>query len=419
MNDMTKAPVLIAGAGIGGLTAALSLHAAGIDAVVLESSRDIRPLGVGMNLLPHGVRELIELGLGDDLAALGVATAEHVFCDSAGERLFTEPRGKSVGYHWPQYSIHRGELQQLLLERVRERLGPDAVRTGLRLLDFTEHPDGVRVRVRDRARDTDETFEGAALIGADGLHSTVRTRLHPKEGPLSWSGQRMWRGVTVMEEPFLTGRSMVVASDGTASLVAYPIGRDRVNWVCLVRVAEPGPLPEDGAVNTVDDHRAGRLEEALSHYEGWSLGMLDVRELLKRSEHILEYPMVDREPLTSWGRGRVTLLGDAAHPMYPAGANGASQAILDARVLAHELARAGDDVPAGLAAYESARLEATANVVHAGRAMERAAGPAMLDRGMLAQIMEFYRKMADSEVAELNARPSLTPAAAGGRHGTP
>lgn len=409
MGNTNNAPVLIAGAGIGGLTAALSLHAAGIDALVLESARTIQPLGVGMNLLPHGVRELTELGLGDDLADLGVATAEHVFCDSAGNQLFTEPRGREQGYNWPQYSLHRGELQLLLLEKVRERLGPDAVRTGVRVLDFTEHPGAVRVHVQDRAKGVEETLDGSALIGADGLHSTVRARLHPQEGPLSWSGQRMWRGVTELEQPFLTGRSMVVASDGTASLVAYPIGHNRINWVCLVRIAEPGPLPADGAVDTVDEYRAGGLDEALSHYDGWSLGFLDVHDLLKRSDHILEYPMVDREPLSAWGRDRVTLLGDAAHPMYPAGANGASQAVLDARVLAHELARADGDTAAGLAAYEQARLGATAGVVHAGRMMERAAGPAMLNRETLAQIMELYRMKADSEMAELNARPSLTP----------
>uniref|UniRef100_UPI001CECFBA7 FAD-dependent monooxygenase n=1 Tax=Streptomyces sp. NK08204 TaxID=2873260 RepID=UPI001CECFBA7 len=337
----------------------------------------------------------------------------------AGNQLFTEPRGLAQGYHWPQYSVHRGELQLLLLERVRERLGPDAVRTGMRLLDFTERPGAVRVRVQDRASGADETLDGTALIGADGLHSTVRSQLHPNEGPLCWSGQRMWRGITVSERPFLTGRSMVVASDGTASLVAYPIGRNRINWVCLVRVAEPGPLPADGTVDTADDYRAGRLDDALSHYDGWSLDWLDVRELLKHSDHVLEYPMVDREPLPAWGRGRVTLLGDAAHPMYPAGANGASQAVLDARVLAHELARAGDDTPAGLAAYERARLDATAGVVLAGRAMERAAGPGMLDRGRLAQMVELYRRKAESEVAELNARPSLTPPRTGSHQETP
>jgi 5-methylphenazine-1-carboxylate 1-monooxygenase len=407
---MTRTPVLIAGGGIGGLTAALSLHAAGIDAVVVESARRIEPLGVGMNLQPHGVRELVELGLGDDLAGLGVATAEQVFCDSSGNKIFTEPRGLALGHRWPQYSIHRGELHLMLLDRVRERLGPDAVRTGTRLLDFTDGPDAVRVRVQDRATDAVETLDATALIGADGLHSTVRAQLHPDEGPLAWSGTRMWRGVTEVAEVFLTGRSMVIASDGKASLVAYPIGRNRINWVCLVRVAEPGALPGDNAVDTADDHRAGQLKEVLSHYEGWSMGWLDVPALLERSEHILEYPMVDRDPLPAWGNGgRVTLLGDAAHPMYPAGANGASQAVLDARVLACELARADGDTPTGLAAYERLRLGPTTAVVQAGRAMERAAGPASWDRAQLARIAEMYRQKAESEVAELNARPSLTP----------
>jgi 2-polyprenyl-6-methoxyphenol hydroxylase-like FAD-dependent oxidoreductase len=402
-------PVLIAGGGIGGLTAALSLHAAGIDALVVESARTIEPLGVGMNIQPHGVRELTELGLGDELAELGVATAEQVFCDSLGNELFSEQRGVALGHRWPQYSIHRGELHLLLLEKVRERLGADAVRTGTRLLDFTDGPDSVQVRVQDRATDAVETIEASALIGADGLHSTVRSLLHPEEGPLAWSGTRMWRGVTEMAEPFLTGRSMVLATDGTASLVAYPIGRNRINWVCLVRVGEPGVLPEDGSAGTPDDHREGLQKEALSHYEGWSLGWLDVTELVERSEHILEYPMVDRDPLPAWGRGRVTLLGDAAHPMYPAGANGASQAVLDARVLAYELAVADGDVPAGLAAYENARVGATTAVVQAGRMMENAAGRGAWNREQLALIAEMYRRKAESEVAELNTRPSLTP----------
>ncbi|CAL9616692.1 FAD-dependent monooxygenase [Streptomyces sp. enrichment culture] len=402
-------PVLIAGGGIGGLTAALSLHAAGIDALVVESARRIEPLGVGMNLQPHGVRELTELGLGDELAALGVATAEQVFCDSLGNQLFTEQRGLALGHRWPQYSIHRGELHLMLLEKVRERLGPDAVRTGTRLLDFTDGPDGVQARVQDRATDTTETIEAAALIGADGLNSTVRARLHPEEGPLSWSGTRMWRGVAEGAEPFLTGRSMVVATDGKASLVAYPIGHGRINWVCLVRVAEPGVLPEDGSVGAPEDHREGRQKEALAHYEGWSLGWLDVADLMERSDDILEYPMVDRDPLPAWGRGRVTLLGDAAHPMYPAGANGASQAVLDARVLALELARADGDVPAGLAAYEAARVGPATAVVQAARMMENAAGRGAWTPDQLAFMAQMYRQKAESEVAELNARPSLTP----------
>ncbi|WBB61658.1 FAD-dependent monooxygenase [Streptomyces sp. WMMC500] len=400
------APILIAGGGIGGLTAALSLHAAGKDALVIEHARRIDPLGVGIQLLTQGVRELTELGLGDELAELGVATAEYAFCDKSGNRLFSQPRGEATGSRWPQYSIHRGELHLMLLEEVRRRLGSDAVRTGVRLEDFTQHDDRVEVRVTNRESGAVETVEAAALIGADGLNSTVRARLHPDEGPLAWSGQRMWRGVTEGVPPFLTGRSWVGASDGDVTLVAYPIGKGRTNWVCLVRVAEPGPLPDDGPV---DDHREGTFKDALHYFEDWSMGWLDVRHLLEYSGTILEYPMVDRDPLPAWGSGRVTLLGDAAHPMYPAGGNGAAQAVLDARVLAYELAQADGDVPAGLAAYERVRVEQANAVVMAARAMERATSPDTWDRAQVTQMMEMYRKKAESEVAQLNSRPSLTP----------
>ncbi|QKV96686.1 flavin-dependent oxidoreductase [Streptomyces sp. NA02950] len=404
--------VLIAGAGIGGLTAALSLHAVGIDATVVESAREIRPLGVGINLLPHAVRELTELGLGGELAAIGVATAENVYCDRYGRRIFAEPRGVAQGYRWPQYSVHRGELQLLLLEAVRERLGGDAVRTGARVEDFAQEefgsvpargpgpgPGPVRARLLDRAKGTVEEVAAEALIGADGLHSAVRARLHPDGGPLLWSGIRMWRGTTVAA-PFLTGRSMVIVRDGDAELIAYPIGRGRINWVCQVRVSEPAPLAGDAAWN-----RAGRVADVLPYFADWRLGRLDVPGLLTGSEEILEYPMVDREPLPSWGRGRVTLLGDAAHPMYPVGANGASQAVVDARVLAYHLATASA-VPEGLARYEAARREATAAVVRANRAMNEDGGRTPRD---LARVTDTYRHTSGGAVRELNTRPSLTP----------
>ncbi|MFE9062293.1 FAD-dependent monooxygenase [Streptomyces violaceusniger] len=410
--------VLIAGAGIGGLAAALSLHAAGVGSAVVESAREIRPLGVGINLLPHAVRELIELGLGDELAAIGVATAENVYGDRFGRRVFTEPRGMAQGYRWPQYSVHRGELQRLLLTAVRERLGADAVRTGARVVGFDDSGEGagprelgssgegagprergsVRVRVLDRATGTVEESAARALIGADGLHSAVRAALHPQDGPLLWSGIRMWRGTT-RAEPFLTGRSMVIVRDGDAELVAYPIGGGRVNWVCQVRVSEPGPLTGDAAWN-----RVGRLADVLPYFDHWRLGWLDVPGLLMNSGEILEYPMVDREPLPWWGSGRVTLLGDAAHPMYPVGANGASQAVVDARVLARELARA-DDVPTALARYETERREATAAVVRANRAMNRAGARTPEE---LARVTDTYRDTTGSDVRTLNARASLS-----------
>ncbi|MBT2459815.1 flavin-dependent oxidoreductase [Streptomyces sp. ISL-86] len=374
--------VLIAGAGIGGLTAALSLHAAGIDAVVVESAREIRPLGLGINLLPHAVRELTELGLGDALAAIGVATAENVYCDRFGNEMFAEPRGLAAGHHWPQYSVHRGELQLLLLAAVRERLGAGAVRAGTRLVGFEEAGTTVRARLLDRATGAVEETRAGALIGADGLHSAVRARLHPDGGPLLWSGIRMWRGVTEAE-PFRTGRSMVIVSEADVQLVAYPIGRNRINWVCQVRVSEPRPLAEEAGWN-----RTGRLADVLPYYEDWAFGPYDVPGLLAGSGEILEYPMADRDPLPAWGRGRVTLLGDAAHPMYPVGANGASQAIVDAGVLARELAEAAE-VPTGLARYEHTRRDATTAVVLANRDMHRAEGHTARD---LARITDTYRQ---------------------------
>ncbi|MEU2874383.1 flavin-dependent oxidoreductase [Streptomyces olivoreticuli] len=391
--------VLIAGAGIGGLTAALSLDAAGIEAVVVESAREIRPLGVGINLLPHAVRELTELGLGDALAALGVATAEIVHCDRHGREIFSEPRGVAQGYRWPQYSVHRGELQMLLLSAVRERLGAAAVRTGTRLTDFEEEADGVRARLLDRATGTTAAMAADVLVGADGLHSAVRARLHPDGGPLLWSGIRMWRGTT-RAEPFRAGRSMAILRDSDTQLIAYPIGRDRLNWVCQVRESAPVPLAGEAGWN-----RTARAADVLPHYEGWKLGGLDVPTLLAGGGEILTYPMVDRDPLPAWGRRRVTLLGDAAHPMYPVGANGASQAVVDARVLAYELARA-DDAAQGLARYEDARREATSAVVLANRRMNRAGGRTPHD---LARITDTYRHTTGSDVDALNARASLTP----------
>ncbi|MFE1929100.1 FAD-dependent monooxygenase [Streptomyces sp. NPDC059474] len=398
--------VLIAGAGIGGLAAALSLHAAGVGTAIVESAREIRPLGVGINLLPHAVRELIELGLGDELAAIGVATAENVYADRFGRQVFTEPRGMAQGYRWPQYSVHRGELQRLLLAAVRERLAADAVRTGMRVVGFDDAGEeagprergGVRVRLLDRATGTVEESAARALIGADGLHSAVRAALHPQDGPLLWSGIRMWRGTTPAE-PFLSGRSMVIVRDGDAELVAYPIGGGRVNWVCQVRVSEPGPLTGEAAWN-----RVGRLADVLPYFDHWRLGWLDMPGLLVNSGEILEYPMVDREPLPWWGSGRVTLLGDAAHPMYPVGANGASQAVVDARVLARELARA-DDVPTALARYETERREPTAAVVRANRAMNRAGARTPEE---LARVTDTYRDTTGGDVRTLNARASLS-----------
>jgi 5-methylphenazine-1-carboxylate 1-monooxygenase len=422
--DPADPDVVVVGAGIGGLTTALSLHAAGIRTTVLERTRRIRPLGVGINIQPHAVRELTELGLGDDLAALGVPTAEMVWVDQAGVPQHRQDRGAAAGYHWPQYSVHRGELQMLLLAAVRDRLGPDAVRTGTAFEAVHQDEHGIRARVRDRETGAETEIAADLLVGADGLHSAVRAGLHADEGPLHWSGTMMWRGVTETDA-FLTGRTMIHADAGRgARLIAYPIrpgaadrGRSLTNWVCMVSVAEPQPL--DGSAGW---NRAGRVEDVLPHFADWDLGWLDVPAMLTGAESILEYPMVDRDPLAVWGDGRVTLLGDAAHPMYPVGANGASQAIVDARVLAYELATTDDPV-AALRAYEDRRRAATTGVVLANRRMDRSkpkntAGQAgrAAPEGIYARIATTYRNTTGDDAAELNARASLHPPI---RKGTP
>jgi 2-polyprenyl-6-methoxyphenol hydroxylase-like FAD-dependent oxidoreductase len=415
--------VIVAGAGIGGLSAALSLHAAGIDATVIDSAASLRPLGVGINLMPHAVRELTELGLGEELEATGIPTAEMVHFDRHGNRIWGFASGRNIGYRWPQYSIHRGELQMILLAAVRARLGPDAVRTGTTVTGFSESGAGVQVRVRDRLTGTSSTLRGDVLVGADGLYSAVRAQLHAGEPPPRWGGVIMWRGV-VEGAPFLTGRTVAVAGTNAAlKFVAYPISRQAerrgqalLNWVAEVM------LPA-GRLAGADWNRTGRVEDVLPWFADWKFGWLDVPALITGAPRIMEYPMVDRDPLPTWGTGRVTLLGDAAHPMYPIGANGGSQAVLDARVLAWSLARAATPAQ-GLAAYEAARL-ATVNAIvlacrdmPADRLLQMVSTRApdgfgriedVLSAAELAAFDQAYRTTTLPDVAALNSRPSLTP----------
>src|SRR4051812_10742092 len=376
--------ILIAGAGIGGLTTALALHARGIESTVIERASQLRPLGVGINLLPHAVRELYGLGLGDELSRVAVAPAAISYYDTDGNLLYREPRGVDGGYGYPQFSVHRGQLQMLLLSAVRDRLGPNAIRVDTRLVGFEDHADGVR------AHTSAGDFAADALVGADGIHSVVRARLHPQADPLLWSGVRMFRGATDGE--LLDGRTMVIVKDGEGvDLVTYPIGGGLVNWVVMLPESEPGPLPGDAKWN-----QPGDRSEVLRHLERWNLGFLDAADLVRRTEPVLEYPMVDRDVLPWWGRGRVTLLGDAAHPMYPVGANGGSQAIVDARVLADELAR---DFDRGLRSYEDIRRPQTADIVEANREMHVAGATQRPDD--LARVTGKYRR--DTHADEVRA----------------
>src|SRR3954468_4147218 len=357
---------IIVGGGIGGLTTALMLRARRIESELFEQSDTIRELGVGINTLPHAIRELAGLGLLEALDAIAVRTDQLYYLNRHGQEVWREARGIEAGHDVPQFSIHRGRLQGVIHEAVCERLGEGAIRTGCRLGAFTQDEGGVTAWFFDRAGAHVATARGDVLIGADGIHSTVRATLFPAEGPPAWNGLMLWRGAT--EWPaFLTGRSMIVAGGLSAKMVVYPIAegsrleRKLTNWAVVARVGEGGVPPRKE-----DWSRPGRRDELMPHVARFAIPHVDVQALIAATPEFWEYPMCDRDPLPRWSHGRVTLLGDAAHPMYPVGSNGASQAILDARCLADRLASAESPM-AALSAYEAERLPTTAEIVRSNR----------------------------------------------------
>ncbi len=356
--------VLIAGAGIGGLTLALSLHERGIPCAVFEQAGEVRPLGVGINTLPHAIKELADLGLLPALDAVGIRTHELIYVNRFGQEVWREKRGLHAGHAVPQFSIHRGQLQALLWRAAMERLPPGTLRTGCRLDTFSQDETGVTATFVNRAGEVVATERSTSLVAADGIHSAVRRILHPDDPGIRWQGIMMWRGA-IPWPAFLDGDSMVIAGDMAEKLVLYPIGRADdgmrlTNWVICIRTGDgSAPPPRE------DWSRVGSLDAILSSVRRFQMPMIDLEALVRATPEFYEYPMCDRDPLPLWTQGRVTLLGDAAHPMYPVGSNGASQAILDARLLARLL----DEMPApeALAAYEADRLPKTAEIVRLNR----------------------------------------------------
>ncbi len=353
---------VVVGAGIGGLTTALSLHQTGATVDVFDAVHELRPLGVGINLLPHAVRELDALGLLEPLEARAVAPSLLLYCTRRGQEIWREPRGKAAGYPWPQLSIHRGILQDVLLAAALERLGPDAVHLGRRL-ERIEREGSRPVAVFDGAR-----VEADVVVAADGIHSAARAARFPDEGPLLWNGALLWRGVAEVDS-VLDGRTMVWAGHPDQKFVGYPIadlpgGRQVYNFIAERR------LPDSDLAAQEDWNRRGRLDDFLPAFEEWDFGWLDVPSIVRAAPETFLFPMVDRNPLPRWSFGCTTLLGDAAHPMYPIGSNGASQAILDARVLAGCIGRSHDgDYAHALASYERNRRPATAAIVEANRGL--------------------------------------------------
>ena len=351
--------VIVIGAGIGGLTLALALHQKGIECDVYESVAEIKPIGVGVNILPHASRILCEdLGLEAELTRVSVTTQEASFYNQFGQEIYTEPAGRFAGYNWPQFSIHRGDLQMTLLNAFLERVGRTHLHLNMPVIRV-EEDHGVAVFKSGQTQE-EIKVQADCVIACDGLHSVVRKQFHPNEGAPKYSGVNMWRGVTPWKS-FLKGANMVRAGWlSIGKMVIYPIrnnideqGNQLINWVAEVET--PKHLDRDW-------NRLGRLEDFIHHFDNWHFDWLDVPALIRSTKSILEFPMIDQDPLPWWNKGRVTLLGDAAHPMYPRGSNGAGQAIIDAAVLAKLLAQS-DSIDLALKQYQEQRLEATSNIV--------------------------------------------------------
>jgi 5-methylphenazine-1-carboxylate 1-monooxygenase len=358
---------IIVGGGIGGLTTALMLRARGIGCELFEQSDTIRELGVGINTLPHAIRELAGLGLLQRLDDVAIRTDVLYYLSRHGQEVWRESRGIDAGHDVPQFSIHRGRLQSVIHQAVEERLGREAIHTGCRLGAFNQDEGGVTAYFFDRAGGHTKTVRGDILVGADGIHSRVRETLFPDEGPPCWNGLMLWRGARDWPV-FLSGRSMIVAGGLHAKVVVYPIAEGSspasrlTNWAVLVKVSDGNAPPR----RREDWSRPGKREELMPHVARFSVPYVDVPNLIAATPEFYEYPTCDRDPLPYWSSGRVTLLGDAAHPMYPVGSNGASQAILDARCLADALAHSEHPRQA-LIAYEHKRLPMTAEIVRSNR----------------------------------------------------
>jgi len=409
--------IVIAGAGPVGLTLALLLHKQGRKVRVYEAVSEIRPLGVGINLLPHSIRVLYALGLGEQLDQVGIRTSQLHYYNKFGQQIWAEPRGIDAGYQFPQYSVHRGELQLLLLEAVQQRLGNDAVVTGHKLTGWQGTAEGLKIKF-SVAGDIDTERQSISvcalcLVAADGINSNARKILYPDEGAPIYGGRILWRG-TAQAQPFLDGKTMFMAGHQDCKFVAYPIasqpdGKSLINWIAELSVP-------DYQQNIQDWSKEVSIDVFKDSFNDWRFSWLDIPTLIQSAEHVYEFPLSDREPLPQWTHGNMTLIGDAAHPMYPIGSNGASQGILDAEKLTIEL---GKDQPVqdALTNYELERRPATAKIVLLNRqngpeqvmqiAEERA--PAGFDdinqvitRSELEEIAGRYKQTAGFTVAAVN-----------------
>ncbi len=367
---MNKPDILIAGGGIAGLTLALALHEAGYQPRVFEAVAHLGELGVGINVLPHAAKEYERLGVLDALLAQGVELERYMWFNRHGQEIWSETRGRQAGYQWPQVSIHRGSFHRVLADAVRARLGDDAIVLDHQLCGYSENPHNVSAQFISRSSGARrDAVECDVLIGADGIHSTLRRGFYPDEGPPRWAGNMMWRMTVDLPAPILGGSTMFSAGTGECKVVGYEIsaaakrqGRSLFNWIAEVKLGEDGATPPERE----DWNRVADIAEFIDYFRDFCFDWLDVPALARASGQAYAFPMVDRDPLPRWTHGRVTLLGDAAHPMWPIGSNGASQGVLDCRALVDALLSHADPREA-LLAYEEIRRPATAAVVTANR----------------------------------------------------
>jgi 2-polyprenyl-6-methoxyphenol hydroxylase-like FAD-dependent oxidoreductase len=408
--------VNIIGGGIGGLTTALALQEAGFSVKVFESVKEMRPLGVGINILPHCVRVLTNLGLQEKIAQSAIETSDLVYFNKFGQQFWTEPRGRFAGYKWPQFSVHRGVLQMILLNAVKDRIGEKCLFPNHHLSHFEQSEDHVTAHFIDK-ESGQKLFESTSdiLIGADGINSVVRKQLNPEEGPPIYSENVLYRGTSKMKG-FLNSTSMVMIGHLGQKMVAYPIanqpdedGNYLINWVANVQEGK-------SKLTARDWNREADKQRLVDIYKTWNFDWLNIPEMIGNTEKVYEFPMSDRNPLDKWTAGRVTLLGDAAHPMYPIGSNGASQAILDADTLCEAL-KNEKTAELALSVYEAERLPATSSIV----LQNRAKGPdqimdmmeewfpegfseKQIPQEALREVMNNYKKVAGFDINSLNLK---------------
>jgi 2-polyprenyl-6-methoxyphenol hydroxylase-like FAD-dependent oxidoreductase len=389
--------VLIAGGGIGGFVTALCLHRAGYSVRVHERVEEIEPNGFGVTLQPYCVKLLFELGLEKEMEKIGVRPRMAEFYSRHGQLIYKDPRGMDAQFNWPLYTVHRGRFQELLLSHIRDEVGEKAIRLSQKLVSFRQQPSHVEVDFINPATGDLNIERGKVLVGADGINSAVRRILYPDEGPTLWDGVALWRGVTPVDKLYLDGRTIIfMGNPNDRELIIFPVDEHILNWALAVRIEQPGIRP----IPVISDwDKLGKIEDVLPLLSEMKLDFLDTHHLISSSTIVNEFLMTDRDPLPRWSHDRVTLLGDAAHPMYPNGGNGASQAIIDARGLVLAFREYGVTSQA-LQKYDDLRRTFSSNFVQ----MARQAGPEKILRFIDERSPSRFRDLSDvASPSELEA----------------